>query len=182
MLAYHATQFEAPANVEVNGVLLQSHLDITDFTITAPILDHYGVSLDDISDDGWYPDQLFLDIERAIYQQPGGNTTLVAIGKETAEQIDVPEGISLTQALMMIPSNYGMSQRNLPEGYGWQVEQVSENHFVFTNNSGSSNHGAFGFVWGLCNRLKANNQVVRVVPRQGFELDATDPAVIDITW
>ena len=180
---YKAQQFKAPDKAEVSGVILQAYLHNLESSMTQPILEKYGFTDEDFVADEWYPNQLFLDIERAIFEQPSGGNALVAIGKAAVENFIPPANMeTLEDAIQSLPGVYTTNQRNLPEGYGWIVEKVADNHYVFTNNTGTSNHGAYGYVWAMCNRMKAKGQHVRVAPRQGFNLDSTDPAVIDITW
>jgi len=182
-MAYKATQFVAPEGAEVSGVLMLAYLNNLESEVTLPILKQYGFADVNFKPDDWYPNQMFLDIEKAIHDQPGGTSALVAIGKSAADNYIAPDDItSLLDAILALPGVYTTNQRNLPEGYGWIIEKVTDNHYVFTNNTGTTNHGAYGYIWSLCNKMKARGQNVSVTPREGFEHDSTEPGVIDITW
>lgn len=178
-----AIQFKAPEEAEVSGIILQAYLNNLARELTEPILEEYGLSANNMDADSWYPNQMFLDIEHAIYKTSGGSNALVASGKSAVENYIPPEGVdSLEDALMALPSVYTTNQRNLPEGYGWFIEKKSEHHFIFTNNTGTANHAAYGYVWALCQRMKDPNTSVVVKPIEGFDVDSTDPGVFEITW
>jgi hypothetical protein len=180
---YQATQFKAPEEAEVSGMILMAYLDNLQKDLTEPILKQYGFDADNIDVDQWYPNQMFLDIEKSIYETEAGENALVAIGKSAVENYIPPEGIeTLEDALMALPDVYTTNQRNLPKGYGWIVEKLGEKHYRFVNNTGTANHGAYGYVWALCNKMQARNQIVYVTPIAGFEDDHTEPGIFDITW
>lgn len=180
---YQAKQFEAPQETEVSGVLLHAYLHNVERQITEPILTHYGFTLESIDAEKWYPSQMFLNIEHSIYAKNGGNIALIAVGKSAVEN-DIPSaGIStLNEAIEALPSVYTTHQRNLPKGYGWLVEQKGARHYVFTNNTGTTNHGAYGYIWTLCMKMRPANTSMMITPLQGFEHNSPDPAIIDIQW
>ena len=150
---------------------------------TVGILESYGFTPESIDVEKWYPNQMFLDIERKIYDSHGGTNALTAIGKSAVDNYIAPDGVTtLEDALLALPSVYTTNQRHLPDGYGWIIEEKGENHYQFTNNTGTTNHGAYGYVWALCQHMSSSDQNVRVIPLQGFELDSTEPAIFDITW
>lgn len=183
MIQYKAVQFRAPEEAEVSGVILLAYLNNLARGVTEPILKDYGFSAENIDADSWYPNQMFLDIEKTIYESESGSNALVAIGKSAAENYIPPNGVNtLEDAIMALPDVYTTNQRNLPEGYGWVVEKKGKNHFIFTNNTGTTNHGAYGYVWALCRRMKTAEQDIRVIPLKGFDDDDTEPAVIEIQW
>lgn len=181
---FEAEQFKAPEGVEVSGMLLLAYTHNLESHVTEPILKGYGFDVSQLETSEWYPGQMFLDIEKAIYSSPGGANALTAIGKAAAEDFIPPQGehATLEEAILALPAVYTTNQRNLPEGYGWIVEKQDDNFYVFTNNTGTTNHGAYGYVWAVCNRMQAENQTVDVVPVQGFEKGTTKPAVIHIKW
>ncbi|MGB7338366.1 MAG: hypothetical protein WBC91_05695 [Phototrophicaceae bacterium] len=180
---YKARQFQAPEGAEVSGIILMAYLNNLAHNITEPILEQYGFDVSNIDVDQWYPNQMFLDIEQTIYQNGDGSNALVAIGKAAVENYIPPKGVkTLEDAIMALPSVYTTNQRNLPDGYGWIIEKKAENHFVFTNNTGTSNHGAYGYVWALCQRMRPLDAKVKVIPLKGFEAGSLEPTVIDIQW
>jgi hypothetical protein len=180
---YKAVQFVAPEGAEVSGIILLAYLNNLERHVTEPILEKYGFSVDNMEADKWYPNQMFLDIEHAIHKSEGGTNALVAIGKAAVENYIPPAGVeNLADAIRALPDVYTTNQRNLPEGYGWIVEQKGERHYVFINNTGTTNYGAYGYVWALCQRMKEPGMNVKVVPVKGFEPDSTEPTVIEITW
>jgi len=180
---YKAVQFRAPETAEVSGVILMAYLNNLEEKRVGPILKSYGFDKANIDTERWYPNQMFLDIERSIYQSEGGANALVAIGKSAVENYIPPAGVeTLEDALMALPSVYTTNQRKLPEGYGWFIEKVGPQQFVFKNNTGTSNHGAYGYVWALCNKLKPAGANMSVVPTHGFSADDDEPAIIEIEW
>ncbi len=178
-----AVQFKAPEGAEVSGIILLAYLNNLESTVTEPILAEYGFEADKMDAEKWYPNQMFLDIEKTIFDAAGGQNALVAIGKSAAENYIPPAGVkTLEDAIESLPDVYTSNQRNLPEGYGWLIEKVAENHYVFTNNTGTTNHGAYGYVWALCNKMNKGYKHLRVIPRNGFIDESTEPTIIDITW
>lgn len=182
-MMYPAVQFQAPEGTEVIGVILLAYLNNLEHHVTEPILEKYGFTVDEMEADKWYPSQLFLDIEHAIFDSEGGQTALVAIGKSAVESYIPPAGVdSLETAIMALPNVYPTNQRNLPEGYGWFVEKKGDQHYVVTNNTGTSNHAVYGYVWALCHRMRSKDQNVSVKPVQGFDDGSTEAGVFEITW
>lgn len=182
-MAITAKQYEAPDGAEVIGIILMAYIDHLEQHVTTPILARYDIDAEHVEAEKWYPNQMFLDIERAIFESPGGPNALVAIGKSAAENYIAPEGVtSLEGAIQSLPGVYTTNQRNLPDGYGWLVEHKGDQHYVFTNNTGTSNHAAYGYVWALCQKMKAPGTTVHVVPQGSFDPDATEPIVIDLKW
>lgn len=178
-----AVQFHAPEGAEVNGIILLAYLNNLDRDITEPILEQYGFSTENMNVDHWYPNQMFLDIEQAIHQDPGGSDALVAIGKSAADNYIPPDGVeSFVAAIEALPSVYTTNQRNLPDGYGWMLEKRGAQHYIFTNNTGTSNHATYGYVWALCERMKPIDVTVNIIPLQGVEPNATEPLILEIKW
>ncbi|MEL7235917.1 MAG: hypothetical protein AAGK74_15535 [Chloroflexota bacterium] len=184
MTDYNAQQFVAPDGVEVSGILLLAYTHNLESEVTEPILKEYGFEAENLHPEEWYPGQLFLDIEKTIHDSPGGEAALTAIGKSAAENFIPPAGEQSTieDVVLALPGVYTTNQRNLPAGYGWIVEKKGEQKYHFINNTGTTNHGAYGYVWAVCNRMKADGQTVRVIPLQGFEPGSTEPTIIEITW
>lgn len=181
--AYKAVQFKAPEGAEVSGMILLAYVNNLESAITQPILDSYGFEPDNLDPNQWYPNQMFLDIEKKIYETNGGQNALVAIGKSAVENYIPPEGVeTLEDAIQALPDVYTTNQRNLPEGYGWIVKKQGDRHYHFINNTGTTNHGAYGYVWALCNKMKADGQRVRVVPISGFGPNSTEPTILEIKW
>ena len=178
-----ATQFQAPEGAEVSGIILMAYLNNLASNITEPILKKYGFNATNIDVDKWYPNQMFLDIEHTIYERGNGANALVAIGKAALENYIPPADVeNLEDAIMALPSVYTTNQRNLPDGYGWFVEKKGDRHFIFTNNTGTTNHGAYGYVWALCQLMKPTNAKVNIKPLIGFEVNSVEPTVIEIKW
>lgn len=180
---YQAVQFRAPEGAEVSGIILMAYLNNLEHDLTQPILTQYGFSIENMDAGKWYPNQMFLDIERAIHESPSGTNALVAIGKSAVENYIPPDGVeTLEDAIMALPRVYTTNQRNLPDGYGWIVEKKADKHFLFTNNTGTTNYGAYGYVWALCQLMKTSHDDVSVTPIKGFDISSTEPAVIEIKW
>lgn len=176
-----AVQFQAPEGAEVSGIILLAYLNNLTRDVTEPILANYGFTEDELDSDKWYPNQMFLDIEKTIHESSGGQTALVAIGKSAAENYIPPKGAdSLEATIEALPNVYTTNQRNLPDGYGWLVEKIKDRHYRFTNNTGTTNYGAYGYVWAICIRMKGSNSNLKITPQN--DLDSTEPAIIDITW
>ena len=74
---------------------------------TVGILESYGFTPESIDVEKWYPNQMFLDIERKIYDSHGGTNALTAIGKSAVDNYIAPDGVTtLEDALLALPSVY----------------------------------------------------------------------------
>ncbi|MEO1442915.1 MAG: hypothetical protein AAFV33_21120, partial [Chloroflexota bacterium] len=86
-------QFKAPDGAEIMGLGILGVFESLAKEQVDPILKTHNLSRDDIQPDGWYSLQLYYDLNKQMYDKPGGPMTLVAIGKATAANVTDPAAI-----------------------------------------------------------------------------------------
>lgn len=148
-MAISFKQFEAPAGAEIMGVaILGFYENFEQETVTA-LLSERGLSKGSIRPDGWYDLQIYFDIYRDLLKQPNGTSDLVNIGKATAQNITQPREIDGLEGFITTELQRSATGviRNVPDGYGYTIEQLGPNHYRVVNDTGAPNDLIYGYIW-----------------------------------
>lgn len=119
-------QFKAfDSNVEVIGKTVRLVIETMGLfeRMATDIFVKHGIT--NVTDDGWYPQQAYLDVYREIYEKVG-HKTMKMIGKQVPEKVLWPPNITTIEAaLASIDVAYHMNHRGGEIGY-YQFEQTGE--------------------------------------------------------
>lgn len=119
-------QFKAfDSNVEVVGKTVRLVIETMGLfeQMATDIFAKHGIT--NVTDDGWYPQQAYLDVYREIYETVGPKT-MKMIGKQVPEKVLWPPNITTIEAaLASIDVAYHMNHRGGEIGY-YRFEQTGE--------------------------------------------------------
>ena len=119
-------QFEAfDSNVEIIGKTVRVVVETMALfeRMATDIFAKHGIM--NVADDGWYPQQAYLDVFREIYERIGLNT-MKMIGKQVPDKVLWPPNITtIEEALASIDVAYHMNHRGGEIGY-YRFEQTGQ--------------------------------------------------------
>ncbi|MCU0476738.1 MAG: hypothetical protein MUC99_11635 [Anaerolineae bacterium] len=117
------------------------------------VLKEYGV--EDIDLQQWYPQQLLLDIFRAVEGQYGEfSENLVAIGIQAIDAFAFPDSVTDIEAVIQfLQGVYQMTHRNHPAEESWLCHKVGENAYDITANMPYPDASSYGYLYGLARRF-----------------------------
>ena len=181
---YIAVPFHAPEGSEIMGKVVKSYFHNLERDIFAPVLERYGLSLDSIGDEDWYPLQLYYDIDKEIYNGANGSSALVAIGKATmANLLSLVSYESLedylTNGLNSIATRAFI--RNVPSDFGFIVTKLDAQKYQVKSNIPSANESAYGSLWEACRLLKQEDEKFVVKAVEGYPGNDIC-ATFEISW
>lgn len=183
-MTYQAIQMHAPEGAEVLGAAMMAWFDNLGMDTISPILAKYHLTAEDIQPENWYPFSIFDDIYKAVYHSPGGSTALVAVGKASAENLVSRETVHSAENWLenVLPPETHTFTRNVPEGYGFRIEKVSEGNYRFINNTGIPNDLIYGYLWEGLRILVPEPKDFTVAPISGYYRDSPEGAVFEVRW
>lgn len=175
-------QFEAPADAEIMGIGIRGVFENLADEQLAPILAEYNLSKDALDDEAWYSLQLYFDLYREIHNANSGYMHLVSIGKAIAANVTDPAAIGDLDTFVNQTLNETATTviRNTPPGYGYIIEELGENHYAITNNTGSSNDLVYGYIWESV-RLIAGKRSFNFKPMKNYPSDQVG-ATFELSW
>lgn len=150
------------------------------FEMFKPILESYGLKT--IDPEVWYPQQLTLDIQRAIKQSSGGSQNLVAIGMKIIETAQFPPMESLQQAVNAFAASYPMNFRNQADKDLIHAEIIEDGLIHVTNSSPHSDDMIFGYVYALVKRFAPKGSHPKVTFQDTSKIDSPDDSVIIVSY
>lgn len=178
---YKPKQFIASPNAEMLGVLAVGMSENLRSEEIKPILEEYGLT--EIETDKWYPQQLSLDIAKAIHDGNNGVENLVAMGRGIGQTAILPSQINDVETLIAaLPHIYQANLRNIHAEEHFYTEKLGDQHYKFINNTPASNNVIYGMLWELVLRFVETPANVKITPISGFEPQAEGGAVIEIKW
>lgn len=167
-------------DAEVIGAALMAYNDAVERDQFIDVLKTYGLT--EIDPTKWYPQQLTLDVQKAIKDMPGGSTALVSIGMKIIDNAIFPPMESLEQALGAFASSYPLNFHKQAPDDMISATLLDEKHIQVKNSSPHSDEMIYGYVYSMVRRFapKGSAPVVKFT-----DLDAVDgdgETVIDVTW
>jgi len=183
MTNFVAKQFTSPENLEMLGIVLIAFKQNLHEQMTAPIFDKYGLDSEHLKPDTWYPAAIMSDIYHEIYQNGGGSSSLVAMGKASvAAGLEVINPDTIEDFIDSINQPILINLRNYPDGYGWIVEKNGDQHYRITNNTDAPNDLMYGYLWEMLRLLIDADEHFQVLPVRNYQLGSEDGAVYEISW
>ncbi len=165
---------------EVIGVALMAYHDAMHYNDFKAILATYDLT--EIDPEEWYPQQLTLDIQRAIKQTPGGGQALVSIGMKIIDKANFPPINSLVEAMEAFSESYPMNFRHQSEKDLIRAEFVKDKHMRVINGSPHSDEMIYGYIYALVHRFAPKG----IRPTVSFEnpslIDSPADTVFNVTW
>lgn len=166
MTKYVAKPFVAGTpQAEVIGQTVLAFAQNLEAETVAPLLPKYG--LDNIDPEKWYPHQAWFNVLKDLSEMSGGGSSaLVAFGRKVVETAVMPPEIdTIPKMLHALHAIHHMNLRNVPEEEGYQIEEISEKHYIVYHNTPNPDDSIYGFLWGLAARFKAPGEqfVVRKI-------------------
>ena len=171
-------------NFEGNGAWLLATFGSVKKEEIGPIFKKHGLDPALINPNQWYPVQPFFDVFKDIATGDANiSENLVALGMTVGDTFPLPPVINSFRDFMQnIHAAYDIATRNRAPNDGYQVQFLSENHVVITDNTPFPSDFFFGLLWGFARRLLPKEQKFSVVPRQTASIDNDDASVFEITW
>lgn len=148
MKKYQASTPEA----EVIGAALLAYNEALTYGEFKHILEEHDLS--NIDPEAWYPQQLTLDIQKAISKTPGGIQMLVSIGMKIIETAQFPPMESLEDAIGAFAASYPMNFRNQADDDVIIGKKVEDGKIKVVNKSPHSDDMIYGYVYALVHRFK----------------------------
>lgn len=164
----------------VIGQALLPYNDSVERDSFAHILETYD--LENIDPEAWYPQQLTLDIQRSIKNQPGGSNMLVSIGMKIIDNAQFPPMESLQDAVEAFAASYPMNFKNQADDDVIQAEFVGDNHIQVINGSPHSDEMIYGYIYSLIRRFAPQGTRPKVAFEDIHSIDSDADTVFNITW
>lgn len=116
------------------------------------LLQRHG--LENVQPDGWYPQQLWLNALQDIAAAESNVIfDFIAIAKEIARNIPLPDGIDSVEAVLLRESEvYRANNRHCPGSIS--AKKVAEGHIEVTVCNPYPHAMMYGIVWGLATRFQ----------------------------
>jgi hypothetical protein len=168
----------AGPEVEIAGYGIQAYELAYSKQDFAHILEAYGLT--EIDADGWYPQQLTLDIQKAIKESENGGEQLIDVGIAVIEASPFPPFESLDDAFAGFSMHYGMNFRNHPPSEGIFAHKLSENHFQIVNATPHSDEMVYGYVYALVKRFVPMARQPRVTFDPSTPVDSDKDMIINV--
>jgi len=128
------------------------------------VLAQYGISR--IVDNLWYPDQLYLDMLKAIGEQPRGMSYFVAIGMNVIETAVFPPSInSLLAAFESFAVIHDLNKRNRAPEDTYTIRSISQTRIQVIDGTPYPHEVIYGFIHAMTRRF--------ISPQQMFRLERT---------
>jgi len=181
---YQAVPFKAPEGSEIMGRVVKSYFDNLESDMFLPVLERHNLRPNEMSDDQWYPLQVYYDIDKEIYKGVNGASALVAIGKATmANLLSRTTYTTLEDYLVNgLGTIAGRSFiRNVPDSFGFVVTKIGNKHFHIKSNMPSANESIYGSLWEACRLLKGEKETFRINPIIGYPGNDIS-ATFEVTW
>ena len=183
MTNYIAKQFDSPEDLEIRGVVLDAFKHNLQEEMTEPIFNKHGLDSNNLSSDEWYSQSVMSDIYREIYRNGGGSSSLIAMGKASVDiTLDLLKPDSIETFIENINEPILSQMRNLPDGYGWIVEKLGDQHYRITNNTDAPNDLMYGYLWEMLRQLITDDEHFEVLPIKNFEAGSKYGAIYEISW
>lgn len=130
----------------------------------------------------WYPQQLTLDIQKTIKEQPGGSRSLISIGMKIIETAKFPPMKSLEEALDAFASSYPLNFRYQSPQDVISAHRLSDRHIRVINSSPHSDEMIYGYIYAMIKRFAplGRRPVVQFVDLN--KIDSDDDTLYDVTW
>jgi hypothetical protein len=146
-----------------------------------PIALRHGA--DQFDPKGWYPQQTWLDILKAISQE--ARIDLMALGQRVAASLEIPMGaFSIQSSLDYIHQHYQRTHRNPDVVPHFEVEVLDTRLIKITDHTPYPDDLQYGFIYGLFERLMPFGAQLRVrYDEQACRRsDGADQSVYIVTW
>lgn len=169
-------------NTEVIGYVMTSFLDCLTHEEVEPLVHAHGVQ--QIDSQGWYRQQLWLDILSDVMQQPNATENLVAIGMKLAEKIIFPPHITTVKdAISGASIVYQKNHRGGNPGC-IDYEDVGETHIRLHVSTPYPDDFIYGTRYGYARRFLGGrgNLVVYQSNRVQYRRPDDPPMVLDVQW
>jgi hypothetical protein len=178
---YIADLTHAPPGSEMIGKFIQDWVDNVQRDVTAPIIEHYGITY--LDPDGWYPLDIVVDLFADFRQREGGSMALVAMGKASAEPVqNMFQFRSIEDYLERCGEPFRAAIRNIPDEYGLLVEYRGDTVCEITNNSIVPNEMIYGYIWEMCSLITGDGGSFTLAPISGYTPGGTERAVFELEW
>lgn len=182
MGVYIAKPFVAATpQAEVIGQTVQAFTSHLEADVIMPLLPKHG--LHRVDPQGWYPHQNWMDILREVWQTPGGEMALVALGKQIARTADMPPEIeSIPGALHLLHTIHHVNLRHVPVEEGYVIKPMGEQHCLVYHNTPDPVDIIYGLIWGLVARFRQADEQFVVRQIANPTPDETPGTVFEIRW
>ncbi|MDX2161151.1 MAG: hypothetical protein SF162_07500 [bacterium] len=165
-------------NAEIIGTALKPYDTALQRYQFEAVLETYGLT--QIDPDVWYPQQLTLDIQKAIKALPDGSTALISVGMKIIEHAIFPPMESVSQAVQAFAASYPMNFRNHAPTDVVKAELVTDHHIRVINCSPHSDEMIYGYVYGMARRFCPPNFSFKVRFHDMAAVDQDGDTVIDL--
>lgn len=164
---------------EVIGRALLAYDDALEYESFKPILAQYDLL--EIDPEKWYPQQLTLDIQKAIKGTAGGSNALISIGMKIIDTAVFPPMDSLNAAIEAFASSYPLNFRHQAPDDLIHAHQINDNLIRVINCSPHSDEMIYGYVYALVRRFapKGKFPVVKFADLRAVDRDGD--TVIEVT-
>jgi hypothetical protein len=142
------------------------------------ILQAYGLT--EVDPEQWYPQQLTLDIQKAIKNSENGSEQLIDVGIAVIETALFPPLETLDDVFNGFSMQYGMNFRNHPPEEGIFVRKISDQHYQIINATPHSDEMIFGYVYALVKRFTPKSRHPRVSFDSSTPIDGDGDTIINV--
>jgi hypothetical protein len=168
-------------NVQVKGAAILATLHGMGREIYAPIAEKFGLA--QVEADGWYPQQSWLDLLKALDTKSGGSLDLVAVGMNIPNTADWPTGITtLEQALYSIDQAYHFNHRYGEIGH-YRAERISDQQVDVICDNPYPCYFDYGIVFSTARKFKPAGVGFTVVhDKQTCRQRGDDACIYHVQW
>lgn len=176
------TQFNAfEPEVEVSGAAILSTIAGLEEDVM-PLLKQHGI--EKVDADGWYPQQTWLDILKAIGDRRGSSyIDLVSIGMRIPDNaIWPPEVDTIESALKSIDVAYHINHRGGRIGH-YKAEIIGESHVRMTCENPYPSDFDYGIIYRTVQKFSTKGTIFTIKRAESpSRLQGDDMCIYDVTW
>lgn len=167
-------------DAEVIGQALLAYKASNERDTYEHILDEYDLT--EIDPETWYPQQLTLDIQKAIKEKSGNALALVSIGMKIIDTAAFPPMDSLEDALEAFAASYPMNFRNQADDDVIEAHLIEDGYAQVINRSPHSDAMVYGYVYALVRRFLPDGTHFTVKYDDPADIDTYKDMVFHIRW
>jgi len=164
---------------QVIGRALQAYDQAIERDAFEHVLLEYGLAVIDPS--VWYPQQLTLDVQRAIKTSAGGMMALVSVGMKIIDSAIFPPIASLAEAVDVFAASYPMNFRDQADQDTIRATRLSERHIQVVNASPHSDDMIYGYVYALIRRFGGHLHPT-VIFEDYTQCDSDADTLFNVIW
>ena len=165
---------------EVIGSALLAYEEAIHYKEFQTILKGFGLVKIDAAT--WYPQQLTLDIQKAIKERQGNSRSLVSIGMKIIDTANFPPMKSLEEALDAFASSYPLNFRHQSSHDLIIARRLTPRHIQVVNQSPHSDEMIYGYIYAMVKRFAPLGRHPVVQFEDLNKVDSDEDTIFNVTW